>query len=101
VRAHVSFFMAVLSQLQLCYLHWLVSVPSSDELHLRAPCYTSCLTETVLQSSKRINVWMPSTSAYSHATVSARLLQAPRFNGMSQYLSCVSIPWSFYYDGGC
>jgi hypothetical protein len=58
VRHHVIFFTALVPQLQLCHRHWLVSIQSVGDLHSRVLCYTSCLTETMLQSSKHICIWM-------------------------------------------
>jgi hypothetical protein len=62
VRYHVSFSTDVIPQLQLWHLHWLMSIQSVGDLHSQVlRCYTSCLTETLLQSLKHINVCMMST----------------------------------------
>jgi hypothetical protein len=37
VRYRVSFSTVLISQLQLCLLHWLVSIQSMGDLHLQVP----------------------------------------------------------------
>jgi hypothetical protein len=52
---------ALFPHLQLCHIHWLVSVQSwATYIHVCFRCYTACLTGPVLYSSKHVTVCMTS-----------------------------------------
>jgi hypothetical protein len=62
-RYRASFVTALVPQLQLWHIQRLVfASPQKTCIHKRRACCTSYLKETLLQSSKRISVWMTSTS---------------------------------------
>lgn len=79
VSRHLS--AALISQLQVWYLHWLVSVQSVGDLH--SCVNTSCLTETLLRSSKHISVWMKSTQdKVVHIPVQQHQLDCHKYRGL-------------------
>lgn len=59
----LSLSTALIPQLLLRHLHWLVSVRSvGDCIHVCRRCYKLCLMNRLLQLSNHISVWMTSTS---------------------------------------
>jgi hypothetical protein len=62
VQYCLSFSTALVQQLLLWHLHWLVSVQSLSDLCIDKCCrhYTSCLVEALLHSLKHVSIWMTS-----------------------------------------
>ena len=88
-RYRTSFSKTFLPQLQLWHFHWLVSVGLwASWIYKFLRFYHSCVTQTLLQSSKHISFWMISTRLTSNelqcVSVPAELLQASRVKTMSQ-----------------
>jgi hypothetical protein len=73
------------------YTGWCPYGPWTTCFQACSKCYTSCLTETLLQSLKHNSVWMTWTSLTQTIFLSSSITRLLRFRGLtvSQYSSCL------------
>jgi hypothetical protein len=67
IQYRVSLSTSVVPQLQLCHFQWLVYEESvGSRTHNCHRCYTLYLTETLLQSSEPVSIWVMTVALQEH-----------------------------------